>query len=119
LVVFIVRGKKVAPGIVNRGVMLAGVQYKVDPYTNAGPDSLFELCCGWGDIVSNCSQHRPNCGYFAGLHRWSEHRSNLVGCSSKPGAVCSHTQEKWQNCKGNHIAFSGKCAKKIEAITMA
>jgi hypothetical protein len=27
-------------------------------------------------------------------------------------------QEKCPNCKGNHIAFSGKCARKIEAITM-
>jgi hypothetical protein len=60
-----------------------------------------------------------NSGYCAGPHRSSEHRCNVVGCASKQGAVCTHTQEKCPNCKGNHIAFSGKCAKKIEAITMA
>ena len=43
----------------------------------------------------------------------------MVGCASKQGAVCSHTQDKCPNCIGNNIAFSGKCAKKIEAMTMA
>jgi len=42
-VVFIVRGKKVAQRLVNKGVIAAGVRYKVEPYTNAGPDSLCEL----------------------------------------------------------------------------
>jgi len=41
-----VRGKKVAQREVNEGVIAAGVRYKVEPYTNAGPDSLCELSCG-------------------------------------------------------------------------
>jgi len=118
-VVFIVRGKKVAQRLVNKGVIAAGVQYKVEPYMNVGPDSLCELCHGWGHIESKCSHHQPKCSYCAGPHRSSEHRCNVVGCASKQGAACSHTQERWPNCKGNHIAFSGKCTKKIEAITMA
>jgi len=118
-VVFIVRGKKVAQRLVNKGVIAAGVQDKFEPYTNAGPDSLCKLYCGWGHIESKCSHHQPKCGYCAGPHRSSERRWNVVRCTSKQGAVCSQTQEKCPNCKGNHIAFSGKCAKKIEAITMA
>jgi len=42
----------------------------------------------------------------------------VICCASIQGAVCSHTQAKCLNCKGNHIAFSGKGGKKIVAITM-
>ena len=117
--VFILRGKKVAQRFVNKGVIDGGGRYKVEPYTNAGHDSLCKLCCGWAHIESRCSQHQPKCGYCTGPHRSSEHRCNVVGSALKQGAVCSHRQERRPNCKGNHIAFSGKCAKKIEAITMA
>ena len=48
--VFMVKGKKVAQRLVSEGVPAAGVRYKVELYTNAGPDSLCELCCGWGQI---------------------------------------------------------------------
>jgi len=118
-VVFIVRGKKVAQRLVNKGVIAAGVRYKVEPYMNAGHDSLCKLCCGWGHIDSKCSHHRPKCGYSARPHRSSDHTCNEFRCASKQGAVCSHTQEKYPNSKGNHSAFSGTCAKKIEAIAMA
>ena len=118
-VVFIVRGKQVAQRPGNKGVIAAGVQYKVEPYTNAGLDIPCELSCGWGEIESKCSHHQPKCGYCTGPHRLREHRCNVVGCPSKQGAVCSHTQDKSPNCKGNHIALIGKCVKKIEAITMA
>jgi len=43
-VVFIVRGKKVAQRVVSNGEIAAGVRYKVEAYTNAGPDSL---CGHW------------------------------------------------------------------------
>ena len=108
-VVFIVRGKMVTQGVVNKGVIAAGVRYKVEPYPNAGPDSLCELCCGWGHLESKCSHRQPMCGYCDGPHQSSEHRFNVVGCASKYGAVCSHTQQKCPNFKGNDIAFSGKC----------
>jgi hypothetical protein len=118
-VVFIVRGKKVAHRQVNKGVFAAGIRYKVEPYTNAGPDSLRELCCRWGHIESKCSHNQPKCGCCAGPHRSSEHTCHVVGWASKQAAVCSHIQEKCPNCKSNHITFSGKCMKKIEAITKA
>jgi len=117
-VVFMVKGKKVAQRLVSKGVTAAGVWYKVEPYTNAGPESLCKLRCGGGHIESKCN-HQPKCGYCAGAHRSDEHRCNVVGCGSKQGASCSHTQEKCPNCNGNHIAFSGTCAKKSEANRFA
>jgi len=117
-VVFIVRGNKVAQRLVSKGVMAAGVRYKVELFTNAGTDSLCELRCGWGHSQNKYSHQQPQCGYCAGPHRSSGHRCNVVGCASKQVAVCSHTQVRCRNCKGNDIAFNGKCAKKIEAITM-
>jgi hypothetical protein len=117
-VVFMVKGKKVAQRLVSKGVNAVGVLYKVEPYTNAGPDSLCELCCGWGHTESKCN-NPPKCSYCAGPHRLDEHRCNIVGCGSKQGASCCHTQEQCPNCKGNHIAFSGKCAKRTEAVRMA
>jgi hypothetical protein len=65
LVVFIVRGKKVALRLVNKGVIAAGVQCKVEPYTNVGPDRLCELCCGLNHRESKCSHLQPKCGYCA------------------------------------------------------
>jgi hypothetical protein len=118
LVVFIVRGKKVAQSLVNKGVIPAGVQYKVKPYMNAGPDSLCELCCEWGHIESKCSHHQPKCRYCAGPHRSREHRCKVIGCTLNQGALCSNMQEKCPNCNWNHIAFSGKCAKQIDGLTM-
>jgi hypothetical protein len=103
-----VKGKYVAQRIVSKGVTVAGVRYKVEPYTNAGPDSLCELCCGWGHIESKCN-HQPKYGYCAGPHPSDEHRCNLFGCGSKKGASRSHSHEKCPNCMGNHIAFSRKC----------
>jgi len=64
-VVFMVKGKKVAQRLVSKGVSAAGVRYKVEPYTNAGPDSLCELCCWWGHIESKCN-HQLKCSYCAG-----------------------------------------------------
>jgi len=114
-----VRGKKVAQRLVGKGVIAAGVRYKVEPYTNAGPDILSALCCGWGHIQNKCSHHQPKCRCCAGPHRLSEHKCNMVGCALKQGALCSHTQVRCPNRTGNHLAFKGKCAKTIEAITMA
>jgi hypothetical protein len=42
-----------------------------------------------------------------------------VGGTAKQGALCGHTQEKYPNCKGNHIAFSSRCAKKTEVMRAA
>jgi hypothetical protein len=61
-VVFMGKVKKVAQRLVSKGVTTAGVRYKVEPYTNPGPDSLCELCCWWGYIESKCNQ-QLKCGY--------------------------------------------------------
>jgi hypothetical protein len=117
-VVFVVKGSKVAQGLIKKGIKAAGVWYRVEQYTNAGPDSRCELCCGWGHIESKCSSE-PTCGYCSGSHRTSDHKCNVVGCMAKQGSLCGHTQEKCPNCKGNHIAFSSRCVKKTEAAKAA
>jgi len=53
-VVFVVKWSKVAKGLVEKGIKTAGVWYRVETYTNAGPDSRCELCCGWGYIENKC-----------------------------------------------------------------
>jgi len=64
-VVFIVKGKKLAERLVSKGVTAAGVRYKVEWNTKVRPDSLCELCSGWGHIQSKCN-HQPKCGNCAG-----------------------------------------------------
>jgi hypothetical protein len=81
-VVFMVKGKKVAQGLVSKGVTAVGVWYKVEPYTNAEGDSLCKLCCRWGHIESKCN-HQPPCGNCAGPHGSDEQRCNIVGCGSR------------------------------------
>ena len=87
-------------------------------YTNEGPDSRCELCCGWGHIENKCGS-KPKCGYCSGHHQTSDHKSNVVGCTAKLGSLCGHTLEKCPNCNGNHIAFSSRCVKKPEATEAA
>ena len=117
-VVFVVKGSKAAQGLVKKGIKAAGVWYRVETYTNAGPDSRCELCCGWGHIENKCS-NEPPCGYCSGYHRTSDHKCDVVGCKAKPGSLCGHTLEKCPNCKGNHIAFSNRSVKKAEAARAA
>ena len=71
--VFVVKGKKLAQRLVTKGVTAAGVQYKVEGYINADPDSLCEPCCRWGHIQSKCN-HQPMCGYCTRPHQWDELR---------------------------------------------
>ena len=115
---FVVKGSKVEKGLAKKGIKAAGVWYRVETYTNAGPDSRCELCCGWGHIENKCSS-KPTYGYCAG-HPWtSDHKCTVVGCTAKHGSLCGHMLEKCPNCKGNHIAFSNRCAKKTEAAKAA
>ena len=51
----------------------------------------------------------------SGPHLTSTHKCNIVGGTVKQGSRCSHTQYKRPNCKGNHITFSSRCAKRVEA----
>jgi hypothetical protein len=60
-VVFIVMGSKMAQSLVKTGIKAAGVWYRVETYTNEGPDSRCELCCGWGHIENKCGS-KSKCG---------------------------------------------------------
>ena len=81
-VVFVVNGSKVAKGSVKKGTKVAGVRYRVEVYTHAGPDSRCELWCGWGHIENKRSSN-PTCGYCSGHHRTGDHKCNVVGCAAK------------------------------------
>ena len=115
---FVVKGSRVAQSLVKKAIKAAGVWYRVETYTNEGPDSRYELCCGWGHIENKCGS-MPKCGYCSGHHRTSDYKCNLVGCTAKQGSLCGHTLEKCPNCKGNHITFSSRCVKKTEATEAA
>jgi len=117
-VVFVVKGSNEAQVLVKKGIKAAGVWYRVEAYTNEGPDSRCELCCGWGHIENKCS-NKPTCGDCSGHHRTSDHKCNVVGCTAKQGSLCGHTLERCPNCKGKHIAFSNRCTKKAEATRAA
>jgi len=113
-VVFILKGSRVAQSLVKKGIKAAGVWYRVETYTNEGPDSTCELCCGCGHIENKCGS-KPKCSYCSGHHRTSDHKCNVVGCTAKQGSLCGHTLEMFPNCKGNHITFSSRCVKKTDA----
>jgi hypothetical protein len=114
LVVFFIKSSKVAHGVVRKVVLSLGVWYRVETYTNDGPDSRCELCCGWGNIENKCSS-KPKCGYCSAHRRTSNHKCNVVGCAAKLELLCVHRLEMYSNCKQNHIAFSSRCVKKREA----
>jgi hypothetical protein len=117
-VVFVVKQNEVAQRLVKMGIKAARVWCPVETYTNAGPDSRYELFFGWGHIENKCSS-KPTCGYCSGHHWSSDHSCNMEGCTVKQGSLCGHTMEKCPNCKGHHIAFSNRCAKKTEAARAA
>jgi len=117
-VVFVVKGSRVAQNSMKNVIKAAGVWHRVEAFTSAGPDSRCELCCGWGHIETKCG-NKPKCGYCSGNHQTSDHKCNVVGCTAKQRSLCGHTLERCPNCKGNHIAFSSRCAKKSEAARAA
>jgi hypothetical protein len=104
--------------LIKKGIKAAGVWYRVEAFTNAGLDSRCELCCGWGHIENKCGS-KPKCSYCSSNHCMSDHKCNVQGCIAKQGSVCGHRLEKCPNCKGNHIAFSSRCAKKSGAAKVA
>jgi len=61
LVVFVVKGSRLAQSLIEKGFKAAGVWYRVKAFTNAGPDSRCELCCGWGHIENTCGS-KSKCG---------------------------------------------------------
>jgi hypothetical protein len=61
-VVFIVKECRVAQSINKKGIKASRVWYRVETYTNTGPDSRWEVRCGWGHPQNKCGS-RPNYGY--------------------------------------------------------
>ena len=100
------------------GIYAGGVGYRVETYTNLGPDRLCELGCGWDHIETKCGS-KPTCGYCSGRHWTSDHKCTVVGCTVKQGSHCGQTLEKCPNSKGNLILFGNKCTKKTEAAKAA
>jgi len=90
--------------------MWEGVWDRVEAFTNTGPDSRCQLCCGLGHIKNKCG-NKPKCGYCSGNNQMRDHRCNVVGCTAKKGSLRSHTLEKCPNCEGNQIVFGSTCAK--------
>jgi len=111
LVVLNVKRRKVAQSIIKENIMAAGVWYRVDGFTIAGPYSRCELCCGWGQIERKYSI-KAVCGYCSGNHQTSDQKYNVVGCTANQGSHCGHNLEKGPNCNGNLIVFCGRCAIK-------
>ena len=107
-----------AQRVVKMGIDVAGVCYRVEMFTNTGPDSRQQLSYGWGYIENECSS-TPTCSYCSAHHRTSDHSCNVVGCTANLGLLCGQTMVKCHNCKENRIAFSNRCAKKTEATGVA
>jgi len=116
--VFVVKGDKDVRRLVNEGIKVAGVSYRVEPFINVGPDSRCEHCRGWAYIESKYSG-KPTSGYCSGPHCTSTHIYNVVGYIVKQGSHSGHTREKCPNCNGSHIAFRSRCAKKVNATREA
>jgi hypothetical protein len=53
-VVFVVKESRLAQSLVKKGIKAAEVWYRVEMFTNAGPDSRCGLCCGWGHLENKC-----------------------------------------------------------------
>jgi len=60
-VVLVVTGSNVVHRLGNTGIKAAGKWYWVETYRNAGSDSQYYLCCGYGDIERKCTNN-PTCG---------------------------------------------------------
>jgi len=117
-VFFVIKVSRLAQSLIMKGIKAAGVWYRVEAFTNAGPDRRNELCYRLGHIENKCGSKRMS-GYCSGNHHTSDHKYNVVGCMAMRGSLCGHTLETCPNCKGNHIVFSTRCAKKSEAAQAA
>jgi hypothetical protein len=108
---FVVKGGKVVRRLVKEGINAAGVVYRVETFTNVGPDSRCEHCGRLGHIESNCSS-KPTFGKWSRPHSTSINQCHVKGCIAKQGSSCGHAQDRCHNCKGNHIAFSSRCTRR-------
>ena len=120
MVVFAVKGSKMAKKVLKGGLKAARVKYDVEKFMNAGPDSFCGVCSRWGHVEAKCgSLKMPACMLCAGKHLTKDHKCNMVGCKANAGQNCTHNVDKCVNRKGNHIAKANCCVKKQEAIKTA
>jgi len=120
LVVFAVKGSKMAEKVLKGGLRAAGVKYNVERFVNTRPDSFCGVCSRWGHVEAKCgSLKMPACMLCAGRHLMKDHKCNVVGCKANAGQNCTHNVDKCINCKGNHITKANCCVKKQEAIMVA
>jgi hypothetical protein len=118
--VITVKGRKAAGELTQHKAMIGGIRYTVDRYIAAGPDSMCEICCGWGHLQSKCAMPTmPRCAYCAGKHKTDAHQCPMTGCQAKAGQNCKHTKEQCANCKGTHGARSRECPLKKAAVAKA
>jgi len=120
MVVFAVKGSKMAEKVLKGGLRAAGVKYDVEKFINARPDSLCGVRSRWGHVEAKSgSLKMPACMLCAGRHLSTDHKCNVVGCKANARQNCTHNVEKCVKCKGNHIAKANCCVKKQEAIQEA
>jgi hypothetical protein len=95
-VVFVIKGSMGAESMVTCGNKAAWVWYRVETYTNEGPDSRCELSCPGGHIKKMCGT-KSRCSYSSGHQQTSDHKCIVVGCTAKQASLCGHTLEKCYN----------------------
>ena len=54
-VVLVVKGRKAALKSIKKGFKAAGVWYRVEGFTHAGPGSRCEHCCGWDSLKASAA----------------------------------------------------------------
>jgi len=117
MVVFAVKGSKMAKKVFKRGLRVAGVKYDVEKFMNAGPDSFCGICSRWGHVEAKCGSLKTSaCMLCAGKHLTKNHKCNVVGCKANAAQNITHNVDKCVNCMGNHIAKADCCVKKQEVI---
>jgi hypothetical protein len=118
LVFCVAKGNNRAHIIIRNAIEAAAVWYRLEAFTNAGPDTTCKFSCGWGHIENPCGK-KPKCGYGSGVHWTSNHMCNLVGSTARQGSLYGNTLDECPNSRRNQIAFGWRCAKKPQAAPAA
>ena len=91
-VVFVVQRSKVERRLLKVGIKVAGVWYRVEPFTIAGPDSRCEHCCRLGHIQQVQRQARVQLLLRAAPHQRPLVQRRGVHCTAG-GSPRPHTRE--------------------------
>jgi hypothetical protein len=118
-VMFAVQDKQAAERLLTTGLRAAGRPYRVERYTIDGLDSICAKCSVWGHIAEKCDSETYRCMYCAKNHPTSQHTCGIPECKDPKGKLCKYTTKQCANCSGKHIAMSGECIDKQNAIMAA